>query len=131
MKKNFRIAAAAAALFSVMMILCVLQDQAPALAPSNNITSSATLPRRASGLCRARRHAVIGGPFERFSRCFQTYHRIGLVETVDWNKVQAAYKMDKSAPTNLKVDGQKDFTTYTKYHFWYDSPSGGKVPGSS
>ncbi len=47
---------------------------------------------------------------------------------MDWAEVQARYAYDKNTPLNITVDGQKDFTAFTKYHLFYDSLNGDRVP---
>ncbi len=44
------------------------------------------------------------------------------------DQLKKEYVFDHKAPLNITIADTKDFPAYTKYHFFYDSPNGGRVP---
>ena len=43
-------------------------------------------------------------------------------------EIKAGYDYDHSIPLNIEIKDTKDFPSYTKIHFFYDSLNGGRVP---
>lgn len=52
----------------------------------------------------------------------------GAQADAEWEKIKASYDFDHSAPLNITIADTKDFPAFTKIHFYYDSPNGGRVP---
>jgi cephalosporin-C deacetylase-like acetyl esterase len=47
---------------------------------------------------------------------------------ISYDEIKAEYNYDHSKPLNIEIKDTKDFASYTKIHFFYDSLNGGRVP---